>query len=299
MKHSKYIILFTLLTLSFLNSYGQIQANLILNSNPPSYLSDWNNGRTGQLLITTGAAAQVDLIGIKIRTSIFDSNKELVCKSNLNSAQTITLNRGQNSIKMDRVLQLENQQFTALANYLSRSGKLLPGLYTLSIEIFDARSGRQIVNTIERIFNQVNYVLPYLLTPVDKTWLDVNTAQSAIQFRWSSLVPLSQEKTTYHLQVFEILNNQTPMQALRSNQPILDTYVDRTTQYIWRPNLDFKNTMYNTFIWTIQTLDYKGEPVSIQDQNSQGRSEPRVFGICQEQGVEKIKCGEGYNWQFN
>ncbi len=299
MKHSKYIILFSLLTVSFLKSFGQIQANLILNSNPPSYLSDWGNGRAGQLLITAGGAAQVDLFGIKIRTSIFDSNKDLVCKSNLNSAQTIALNRGQNTIRMDRVLQLENQQFTALANNLARSGKLSPGIYTLSVEIFDANTGRQIANTIERVFNQINYVLPFLLSPVDKSWLDPNTSQTAITFRWSSLVPLSQERTTYRLQVFEILNNQTPMQALRSNQPILDTYVDRTTQYIWRPNMDIKNAMYNTFIWTVQTLDYKGEPVSVQDQNSQGRSEPRVFGICKDQGVDKTKCGEGYNWQFN
>ena len=299
MKHSKYIILFALLIVSQLKGWGQIQANLILNSNPPSYLSDWGNGRAGQLLITAGGAAQVDLIGIKIRTSIFDSNKDLVCKSNLNSAQTIALNRGQNTIRMDRVLQLENQQFTALANNLARSGKLSPGIYTLSLEIFDANTGRQIANTIERVFNQINYVLPFLLSPVDKSWLDANTSQTAITFRWSSLVPLSQERTTYRLQVFEILNNQTPMQALRSNQPILDTYVDRTTQYIWRPNMDIKNAMYNTFIWTVQTLDYKGEPVSVQDQNSQGRSEPRVFGICKDQGVDKTKCGEGYNWQFN
>ncbi|WP_255069722.1 hypothetical protein [Lacihabitans sp. LS3-19] len=300
MKYSKYIILFTLLTVSFLNSFGQIQANLILNSNPPSYLSDWGNGRAGQLIINnTGNATQVELTGIKIRTSIFNENMDLVCKSILNSAQTITLNRGQNIIRMDRVLQLENQQFSALANYLARSGKLSPGLYTLTVEIFDATTGKLLTNIIERIFNQVNYVLPFLLSPVDKSWLDPNTAQSAIQFRWSSLVPLSQEKTTYRLQVFEILNNQTPMQALRSNQPILDTYVDRTTQYIWRPNMNIKNAMYNTFIWTVQTLDYKGEPVSIQDQNSQGRSEPRVFGICQDQGMDKTKCGEGYNWQFN
>ena len=299
MKHSKYIILFTLLIISHLKVLGQIQANLILNSNPPSYLSDWGNGRAGQLLITAGGAAQARIVAIKIRTSIYDSNKDLVCKSNLNSAQTITLNQGQNIVRLDRVLQLENQQFTAMANNLARSGKLSPGIYTLSVEIFDANTGRQIANTIERVFNQINYVLPFLLSPVDKSWLDPNTAQTAITFRWSSLVPLSQERTTYRIQVFEILNNQTPMQALRSNQPILDTYVDRTTQYIWRPNMDIKNAMYNTFIWTVQTLDYKGEPVSVQDQNSQGRSEPRVFGICTESGTDKTKCGEGYNWQFN
>jgi len=299
MKHSKYLILFTILIISHLKVLGQIQANLILNSNPPSYLSDWGNGRAGQLLITAGGAAQARVVAIKIRTSIYDSNKDLVCKSNLNSAQTITLNQGQNTVRMDRVLQLENQQFTALANNLARSGKLSPGIYTLSVEIFDANTGRQIANTIERVFNQINYVLPFLLSPVDKSWLDANTAQTAITFRWSSLVPLSQEKTTYHLQVFEILDNQTPMQALRSNQPLLDIYVDRTTQYIWRPNMNIKNAMYNTYIWTVQTLDFKGEPVSIRDQNSQGRSEPRVFGICQDQGADKTKCGEGYNWQFN
>jgi hypothetical protein len=297
MKHSKYILIFMLLIFSQIKGLGQIQANLILNSNPPSYLSDWTNGQAGQLLITNVAPTQQNVIGIKIRTSILKDSQELICKSNLNATQTIALNRGQNVIRMDKILQLENQQFTASASHLARSGKLLPGLYTLSVEIFDATTGKQITNTIERVFNQVNYILPYLLSPVDKVWIDANTAQTAIQFRWSSVVPFSKEKTTYRLQVFEILNNQTPMQALRSNQPILDTYVDRTTQYIWRPQMNLKNTMYNTFIWTVQTLDYKGEPISVQDQNSQGRSEPRVFGICNE--TDKMKCGEGYNWNFN
>jgi hypothetical protein len=77
------------------------------------------------------------------------------------------------------------------------------------------------------------------------------------------------------------------MQALRSNQPILDAEVRNTTQYFWQPQLSFKDTNGHVFIWTVQTLDAKGIPVSTVDETIQGRSEPRVFGVCNKLIPEK------------
>jgi hypothetical protein len=296
----KYILIAMIFGFNVINSYAQISANLVLNSRPPSYLSDWNNGRAGQLILTF-TATNIIPIEIKLVTKIQNESGEVIAKSNTNMAKTILINAKQQIISMDRVLQLENLQFLiAKPNedpslYVGRSGKLSPGQYTLIVEIINAKTGQIIVEQMQRRFIQVNYVLPYLLSPANEALLDANIAQSTIVFRWSNLVPLAQEAMTFRLTVFEIQSQQTPLQALRSNQPILDINVNRTTQYIWRPQMDLKNSPVKKYIWTVQSIDGKGQPISTMDDTMQGRSEPSVFGICNDKG----KCSEEISWTSN
>ena len=299
MKKIKFSILIVLLT--FLKLQAQITANLVLNPRPPSYLSQWD-ARAGQLVITVAGAAQSTL-EVVLETKIINEAGQIIAVSNLNMAKPILINARSQIIRMDQVLQLENLKFSSSADRnqdpsasLARSGKLPPGVYTLSLRIFQAKTGRLLVEKLERRFNQVNYILPFLLFPQNQTWVDANSAQSVILFRWSGLVPVAQERVTYRLSVFEIQDQQTPMQALRSNMPILNTDINNITQYIWRPQLDMKVDSAKTFIWTIQSLDFNGQIISTIDITTQGRSEPRVFGICSSKNLNKGKCGEGYDW---
>ncbi|HQQ99881.1 MAG TPA: hypothetical protein PLA61_03520, partial [Ferruginibacter sp.] len=91
-------------------------------------------------------------------------------------------------------------------------------------------------------------------------------------------VPAQTSPVTYRIQVFEVLNNQSPVQALRSNQPLLDKELLAVTQYIWQPQLTFVNEK-SKFIWTIQSLDKDQKPINQTDGNGEGRSEPIVFFI--------------------
>jgi hypothetical protein len=275
-------------------AFPQYSANLLLGR-PPSYLSDWNNPIAGQLIVSyTGAGNSKP---VKIFTRLQDLSGNLIASSNLASAQTVNISNGNTLVRMDRVLQLENLRFNSAATTVASSGKLPAGTYEICIQLTDA-NGNALTDIQCRSFTQVNYQLPFLLAPNDKTWLDANTAQTAITFRWSNLTPASQEQFTYRLQVYEILDAQAPMQALRGNQPILLTDIVRQTQYIWRPQLSFKDSSTHTFIWTLQTLDRQGIPVASTDENNQGRSEPRVFGICNKKAGGNIAdCGIGYEWK--
>ena len=274
---------------------AQFTINLILNNRPPSYLSDWKSGVAGQLIITY--SGPLSSVKVKLATQLLEANGTQIAMSNIATAQIINIIPGANIIRLDRVLQLENMRFTGGANSLAASGKLSAGSYQLCVQLLTV-DGFILAGPQCRVFNQVNYQLPFLLFPNDKTWLDVNIAQTAIIFRWSGLVPVSQEAPTYRLQVYEVFNAQTPMQALRSNQPILLTNLKRTTQYIWRPQLYLKDSTTHIFIWTVQTLDSKGIPITSSDENNQGRSEPRVFGVCNKKRMagSAADCGDGYQW---
>jgi hypothetical protein len=75
------------------------------------------------------------------------------------------------------------------------------------------------------------------MTPANETILDIEKAKNVITFRWTPVAPRPAEILTYRVTVFEILPNQTPMQALRSNQPLLAKDIIGTTQFIWQPQL--------------------------------------------------------------
>lgn len=248
--------------------------NLIVNTRPPSYLADWNKATAGQLMIT-GKAGE----SFRIETKLSDASGNVFAFSNLATATVQTLSSASLVMNLDRVLQLENMTFTANQRNLSSTGKLPPGQYQLCVQLYYAVDNVPLSDPICRFFTQTNYQLPYLLWPNDKVWLDAHQAQSMIAFRWGSLVPRSQSAVTYQLEVYEVLEGQQPMQAMRANQPILLTQLNNTTQYFWRPNLPFNDTSGRVFVWTIQTLDEKGMPIESADANTMGRSEPRIFGV--------------------
>ena len=142
--------------------------------------------------------------------------------------------------------------------------------------------------------------LPVLMMPQDEQVLDEKSASTAIMFRWTPVNPRTSTSSpvTYRLQVFEVLQNQQAVQALRSNQPLLDKMIVAQNQFIWRPQLSFiesikevdstdvpsqknlpnKSRPGGMFIWAIQSLNPDGTPVEA-DSNGEGRSEPRVFFI--------------------
>jgi hypothetical protein len=129
----------------------------------------------------------------------------------------------------------------------------------------------------------MGYQLPILLQPQHKAILAAEQARNVIIFRWTPLTPAPppstiQTQTKYSLQVFEIQDGQNPMQAFRSNQPILNKEVTGATQFIWQPQLYLADSANNRkFIWTIQTIDSQG--LGFNNGVGDGRSEPSWFEI--------------------
>lgn len=273
---------------------AQITLNLNIGYPAPTYLSDWNNSRAGLMTVIVNTTDQTTRL-VKFRTELQNSNGGIIAMSNNATAGIYSIRAGANTFTLDKVLQLENLQFTdgAIANRVRTSGKLPADNYQLCVRLLTSIDNVDLAKVPAcRPFVQASYQLPYLLAPYDKTWLDANIAQSVITFRWSSLVPRNMDLVIYRLQVFEVMDGQQAMQALRSNQPILNIELRNITQYFWRPQLSLKDSTGHVFIWTVQTLDSKGEPISSIDENNQGRSEPRVFGVCNKIKHDKEDVGE-------
>lgn len=285
MKLKTYLLIALLYIVHSVNA--QVTINLALSSRPQPWLSDWINPVNGQLIISY-IPLTVNDPNIKLRTTLLDESGNVIGNSITSTARIYRLKDGVNLFSAADALQLHNLKVTGKAqNILQRTGRLNAGLYQLTLEVLNT-AGDVVRAKQTKSFYVAAYQLPLLTSPANEADLDTHIAQNTIVFRWTSLVPSGVELPIYRVQVFEILSNQTPMQAFRGNRPLLDEQVMRgTTQYIWRPNLAMLDSTANKkFIWTVQTLDREGKPVQGLDATAQGRSMPAIFTISRKEGVK-------------
>jgi len=269
---------------------AQINVNLSLSGRPPATLTEWGNRKDVLTLII--GPAQSQSADVKIKTTIKTLDGTVIGATNLNTAKTFTPLAGAALIlnALD-VLPLENVVFTGkYQSTLTKTGKLPANNYMLCVQLVRATDFAPASAEVCKTFYLAAYQLPILTQPSNEQELNARLAQTAITFRWTPVVPASPTPVTYRLRVFEILENQHDVQALRSNQPLLDKNIIGTTQFIWQPQMSMipytvadstgKNKLNGKkFIWTIQTLDNNSQPLNPTDGNGESLSEPKVFYV--------------------
>ena len=275
----------------FVNANAQINLTLAFNSRPQPYLADWSNSINGRAIITVQQATGNTTTAVKFKTTLANADGTVIGTTNVATATVYNLRLlpTTNVFSLGDVLQLQNMQFISpVQNLLQRSGRLAAGSYKITVQILNEIGA--LVTEKMSVLNCTAYQLPTIISPANDAELDAHVASNIIIFRWTRLIPVTQEIPRYRVQVFEVLNSQTPMQAFRSNAPLLnEEAVKGATQYIWRSNLSMMDTTANRrFIWTLQTLDFNGQPIPTSDNNLQGRSEPAVFKIIH-QNIDREK----------
>lgn len=286
MKKSNLILIVALLLL-VTNSFAQITTNLIVSSSPPASLASWATQKQTLVYMVNGnAAIQAEY---KIKTEIQLSDGTVIGKTDLTRSRIYVLKPGNTIYYADDVLPLDNMIFTGKYKAaLNQSGKLPSETYQICVTLVNIFEFLPLATPKCKVFNIVTPRLPTLIKPYKDQVLDAVEAQSVITFRWTPLTPMTQSVATYKVLVFEVLQDQTPMQALRSNQPVLEQEVRGATQYIWQPQgiLNQNPTDENgvlklkQLIWTVQTLDNQGEqPLLDGSFNRDGVSEPVAFFI--------------------
>ena len=277
-------ILFVLLIL-FISATGNAQliSNLIVNAQPPAQLSEWGNRREVLVLIVTAPGAARTF---KLKTEIKLLDGTVIASADLAKTAVFTSSStGTTILTANDVMPLEFMTFTGkYKTSLQRTGKLPADNYTICVQPVNPTDYRPMGEVQCKNFYLATTQLPILMKPYNEEILDGKKAQTAIIFRWTPVIPRQTSPVNYRIQVFEVLPTQTPVQALRSNQPVLDKEILAATQFIWQPQMSFlpydnETTKLPTFIWTIQSLDKDRNPVTRTDGNGEGRSEPIIFFV--------------------
>ncbi|NOT50409.1 MAG: hypothetical protein HOP10_03925 [Chitinophagaceae bacterium] len=284
-------------------SLAQLSTQLTIVPMPPGTLIDWDI-KTLTYIVSSPIGVSFKAL-IKTEIKLLDGT--VVGTTDLARARPINVGGSSLILYAADVLPLDVMIFNGkFKSSLDKTGKLPADNYQICVQLVNQIDYRVLSEVRCRNFNIAAYQLPIPMMPANESVLDIEKAQSTITFRWTPVSPRPAEIITYRVTVFEILENQTAMQALRSNQPLLAKDVVGTTQYIWQPQLGMtkccidtdddgdaerlKDTTRRTigpdmepdayaFIWTIQTFDSQGRPFGDGDVNGDGITEPIIFFV--------------------
>ncbi len=284
MKYLSHILFFLLIgtTVS-----AQLNISLVVSATPPGTLSDWGNRKEVFTLLVFNPQGTIPRKAI-IKTTLLGANGNIAGSTDLARAMPFSFPGGNTILGANDALPLGTMVFTGKYKAsLERTGKLPAEVYIICVQLVSPVDFVPITEERCRNFSIASYQLPIAVMPFDGSVLDAAHAQTAITFRWTPLAPVTTLAPTYRLQVFEVLEGQKPMQAFRSNPPLVDKDIRGTTQYIWQPQLNMTvcsncpdSVMpVKQFIWTIQTLDPRGLPVGDGNINNDGRSQPILFQV--------------------
>ncbi len=217
---------------------AQFKIELVLNATPPATLSEWGNRREVLTCMVSGQAGGAG--EVKIKTEIKTIDGTVIATTDLARANTFIIAGAAVIFTADDVMPLEKMNFAGkYKSSLQRTGKLPSDNYMLCVQLVMPIDFTPASEVKCKNFYLATTQLPILMKPYNEEILDIKMAQTAIMFRWSPVVPTQSSPVTYRIQVFEVMPTQSPVQALRSNQPLLDKEILAATQYIWQPQMSF------------------------------------------------------------
>ena len=135
---------------------------------------------------------------------------------------------------------------------------------------------------------------PKLAEPANAKSFESKDASGAITFRWTPIVPKSQEQVTYRLRVWQLMQGETGSQAMRQRPPIITKDVADITEAsvsgIYTGPC--KPPYLCDYIWEVQALNREGKPIC----SNEGKSEPWSFKIQNNIDIQidslKVGCCE-------
>lgn len=307
----KKIFLITAICLTCHIGFAQVNTTLVVIPQPPGALINWGTKELTYIISNQAGSAIRNFV---VKAELKAADGTVAAKTNLARARVRTIGPATLILYAADVIPMDAMVFNGkYKSSIERSGKLPSGNYELCVQLVTPIDFLPASEIKCRNFTLAAFQLPIPMMPANEEVLDAEKAQTTVMFRWTPVAPRPTDQVKYIVTVFEVLDRQTPMQALRSNQPLLTKDIIGTTQYIWQPQLSFSKTkiwpddskadsLYSkedkavmdsvdatTFIWTIQTVDSRGIPFGDGNVNGDGISEPNVFTVIKDR--RKIKTG--------
>jgi len=176
---------------------------------------------------------------------------------------------------------------------------LTPGDYEICVQFFDygpvgmaPLSEEKCKPFSIREKEQQTFQPPQSIAPVDGTVMSEADAKKPITFRWIPVIPRPQDPVTYRLTVWQLMQGQNGVQAMKANQPLITKDVDNIAQAVVN-NLVSGPCLppyLCSFIWNVQALNHEGKPIG----ENNGTSKPSQFSAnsCDVNLTLKLKSVE-------
>jgi len=276
----KKIILLLLIACLCTHAFSQVQQIKIVSFQAknilPANIDEWGNVPAA-LILTVQKLPAAQLKEPKLVIQI-KSNGAVICGNNLSTASPM----GSFDVKT-----FTTRELSAM---LGNCALLKEGGYQICVQFFGtdrlAISNEMCKEFRVETAKAEDFAPPTLITPENEKRISKKDILKPIMFRWTPLVPKPKEPVTYRLKVWQLMQGQNGVQAIRSNAPLLTKDVQNITQALvsnlW--NGPCKPPYLCDFIWQVQALSKDEKPIG----RNNGNSEPYSFKILDDNINTKI-----------
>lgn len=251
--------------------------NISLPANPDANMANWGTGVSQFTITANGKAVNGRVDGFvaesKILVIIKKDGKKICGIYTSNTAPATNFNT------LTKVWSGSNA-----VSLIGQSIILPPGDYELSVQFFGYSNAKfnPLSDEKTKAFTirgseQQSYQAPQAIAPTNETLIKESDLLKPITFRWTPIIPRPAEPTTYRLRVWQLMQGQNAIQAIKVNQPIITKDVDNLTQTILS-NLytgPCKPPYLCNFVWNVQALNRDGKPIG----SNNGTSESFTFSF--------------------
>ena len=275
MKKLKLLLLSVLVAFS---AFSQIQhikiVSFTVKNQLPAIVDNWNS-IPGSLLLVAQKGPTVRLEGVRLVLQI-KINGTIFCGNNVATGLPVDnfTTRTFNS--------------SELTGILSGCHDLKEGNYMLCAQFFNIDKVA-ISDEVCKPFSvespkEIDYTPPTLITPESGKSYTEAELQRPVMFRWTPLVPKPKEQVTYRLRVWQLMQGQNGLQAIRSNQPIISKDIENITQAVVTGIITgpCKPPYLCDFIWNVQAVNKERKPMG----RNEGTSEPYTFTVKAQEDIK-------------
>lgn len=280
-----------LVVVFFLSSGGLLAQNIqvLMSPKPSPYISDWQQRtETVKLLIINPGTRDIQ---VKIKTELFDGKGALVANTEAAKMPVLTVPPGSSTYNPEDVIPTNAVSYKGnLEKSTITTGRIPDDNYRICVAITDPITGAPVgtSGTVCKTFSILAYQAPTLINPKDKQAIS-ESEMKGIFFRWTPVTPAPSTIVNYRLQIWEVLEGQDNMTALRSNQPIVEKDLKGILQTQWPVEFAMPE-LGKKYVWTVTPLD--AEERKLVDGN--GFAEPFAFSMQTQYIIQldslKVKC---------
>lgn len=272
MKKIHIIILFFTCLLSS-NVFSQT-FQLLMTPKPSPYFSDWSNRtETARMTVNNTSGVSFDC---KIKTQLFNSSGTLVGETDFSKMPILTIVPGISQFNAEDIYPVSAIQYYGNSVVaILQTGRIPDDNYQLCSNLMNPTTGIAL-NGLQpqcAMFTIAAYQAPVLIAPREEEIIPLNNIRGML-FRWTPVTPTPNFIVTYKLQVWEILDGQDNVTALRTNQPIVDKDYKGLLQTQWPVDFALPEGG-KKYVWSITPFDDQERKMV----EGIGMAEPKGFEI--------------------
>ncbi|WP_250632680.1 hypothetical protein [Rhodoflexus caldus] len=224
-----------------------------------------------------------------LSVKLYGGDGTLLAETIAEQQQPIEITRGSQVFDLASVLPQNNPAAYRVPNRTLldrfRSGFIPEDNYEICVDLVDIRTQNTLIGApVCRNANLVAFQPPVLIYPPDRSEERANTRPV---LRWNGVTPKPRGVVKYRLQVFEVIGDQSPEIAFRTNVPYVDEIIINQTQWIWGAAYELPRSE-GRYVWNVQALDEEDKPIG----EPEGRAVPFLFSVAPLTTADKQKKDE-------